>query len=187
MLHMKHYIKKIFAWIGFLHPSLGIKISQEAKAVIVLEYKTPRLKTFIETGTHEGWMIDRVGDQFEKVYSIELDETLYQRARERFQKKGHIKLLHGDSAMKIKEVLAELNEPTLFWLDAHGSGAITAANAPILDELEAIFAHPVREHLILIDDARHFDRKTIKMIKKMAKFHGYTFHIEDGIFRLHGN
>ncbi len=183
---MKRFIKKLLARVGFLHPALGIKISPERKAAIILEHKTPYLKIFAETGTHEGWMIDRVEDRFEKVYSIELDEGLYRRALKRFQGRGHIQLLHGDSAFEIKKVLTEINEPALFWLDAHGSGAITATSTPILNELKAIFTHSVKGHSILIDDARHFDRKTIRMVNKMAKSHNYTFAIEDGIFILHG-
>ena len=183
---MKRFIKKLLARVGLLHPALGIKINPEQKAAIILEHKTPYLKIFAETGTHEGWMINRVGNRFEKVYSIELDEGLYRRALKRFQGRGHIQLLHGDSALEIKKVLAEINEPALFWLDAHGSGAIAAANAPIINELEEIFAHSVKGHCILIDDARHFDRKTIRMINRMTKSHNYTFAIEHGIFRLHG-
>lgn len=183
---MKHYIKKILATIGLYHPALGVKISSEAKACIILKNKTTNIKIFVETGTETGWMIDRVGDQFEKVCSIELDGTLHQKAIEHFQGKEYIKLLHGDSAVEIKKVLSELDEPALFWLDAHMSGAINATNSPIMNELDAIFAHFIKNHIILIDDARHFDRQTILLIRKLAKINGYRFMIKDGIFRLYG-
>lgn len=50
-------------------------------------------------------------------------------------------------------------ERCLFWLDAHYSRGDTARGeeeTPILKELELIGAHPVRGHLLLIDDARCF-------------------------------
>ena len=170
--------------VGILHPSLGIKIRPEEKATILLQYKTPDMVTFVETGTENGWMIKKIGDKFEQVYSVEINQNLYRQARERFQDKTQIELLLGDSAVEIKKILLEINEPALFWLDAHGSGEITSTNAPIIKELEAIFAHSIRGHNILIDDARHFDRETIKLMKKMTKLHNYTFVIKDGIFRL---
>lgn len=181
---IKFLIKKTLAFVGLYHPSLGIKISQDKKAELLLQYKRADIKTFVETGTHQGWMIDKIGGYFEKVYSIELDEYLFNSSQRRFHGRENIKLFKGDSSAEIKKVLADINEPVLFWLDAHKSGAITVANSPIISELGEIFAHKVKKHLILIDDARHFNRKTIRMIKKTAKSYNYTFHIEDGIFRL---
>jgi hypothetical protein len=53
-----------------------------------------------------------------------------------------------------------LQQPALFWLDAHYSGPLTARgplDSPIAQELAAIAAHPVRGHVILIDDMRDFN------------------------------
>lgn len=183
-MKIKKLIKKILARVGLLHPALGIKISPEAKSAILLKAKTLDIKIFVETGTEHGWMIEKIGHKFEQVYSIEQDDQLFAQAQKLFQDKPQIKLLHGDSAIEIKKVLGELHRPALFWLDAHASGDITAVNAPIIKELEAIFTHSIKGHVILIDDARHFSRKTIRMIKKIAKAYYYTFKIEDGIFRL---
>lgn len=183
-MQIKNLTKKILARIGVIHPSLGIKISQEQKAAILLAAKIPKVKIFVETGTHEGWMIEKISGKFEQVYSIELNDRLFNLAEKRFQGRQNIRLLHGDSALLINNVLSELHNSALFWLDAHGSGAITASNAPIVNELEAIFAHPTKDHLIFIDDARHFDRKTIRKIKTLTESNDYIFRIEDGIFKL---
>src|SRR3989344_4107220 len=139
-MQIKHFIKKIFARIGLIHPSLGIKIRPEQKAAILLQYKTPATKVFVETGTETGWMVEKIGGNFGRVYSVELDDHLYNKAKERFQDKQAIRLLHGDSATEIIKILGELKSPALFWLDAHMGGEITASNAPIIKELEAIFA-----------------------------------------------
>lgn len=181
----KYFIKKLLASAGLMHPALGIKISPEEKTAVLLAHKTPALNVFVETGTEHGGMIERLHDHFREIYSIELDENLYQKALGRFRGRGTIKLLQGDSAVEIKKVLAELRDPALFWLDAHGSGEITGENSPILKEVEAIFSHSFKgKHVIVIDDARHFDTETIFALKSLAKKNGYRFVIKDGIFRL---
>lgn len=169
---------------GLYHPALGVKISQDRKAELILYYKSPEIKTFVETGTHKGWMVDKLWQYFEKIYSIELDRDLYQRATEHFKQRENIELIQGDSAVELRIILDRVSKSILFWLDAHGNGAITRKNSPIIAEVEAIFAHPVKSHIILIDDARHFDLETIRMIKVMAKMNSYSFRINEGIFIL---
>jgi hypothetical protein len=59
----------------------------------------------------------------------------------------------------IADVLRDLREPALFWLDGHYSGGFTGMGAketPIVEEVEAIFAHEQKGHVLLIDDARCF-------------------------------
>jgi hypothetical protein len=183
---LKLSLKSSLATLGFYHPALGVKISPEAKATLILKYKTPALATFVETGTRDGWMLDQMKNVFDSVYSIEVDEALYRKALIGFNDQPHIKLFLGDSATVLPSILRELSSPALFWLDAHGEGPITAQNAPVIDELRAILSHPIKKHAILIDDARHFDRTLIREMKRMALVHNYTFDIESGIFRLHG-
>jgi hypothetical protein len=57
-------------------------------------------------------------------------------------------------------ILAGLQEPAVFWLDGHYSGGETGKGVvddPILISLNQIVAHPIKEHVIFIDDARTFD------------------------------
>jgi hypothetical protein len=130
------------------------------KHAVVKEYQSrfgPRV--FIETGTFAGGMIDAVRSRFDRVVSIELDHGWHSRAVERFRADPRITLLHGDSGVRLQEVLEGLAEPALFWLDAHYSGPVTARGAldsPIVRELDAIRAHRVAGHVVLIDDMRDF-------------------------------
>lgn len=185
---VKQIVKEILAFFGLYNISSGVKISGEEKAAIILEHKTPELKIFVETGTRHGDMIEMVGSHFEKTYSIELDPELYRKARERFDGRGDVTLIEGDSGEAISTVLAEIHEPALFWLDAHGNTVpVDGPNpAPIKKELEAIFAHPVTGHVILIDDARHFDTRGISIIRRLAEAHNQSFTAKDGIFRIYG-
>jgi hypothetical protein len=71
-------------------------------------------------------------------------------------------VLQGYSGNVIDRVMKEVSEPVLFWLDAHYSGGITTRgelNSPILAEPDIILAHPIKNHVILIDDARDFTGK----------------------------
>jgi hypothetical protein len=133
------------------------------KQTIIKEYQRRfDLRTFVETGTFAGEMIDAVLSHFDRIYSIELDDRWHANALRRFGGERKVTLLHGDSGARLPEVLRELDRPALFWLDAHYSGPATARgviDSPIVAELNAIRAHPVRGHVVLIDDMRCFDGK----------------------------
>jgi hypothetical protein len=114
----------------------------------------------VETGTFFGDMIYAQKNQFDKLISIELDDYLFERAKKRFKNQPHIKILKGDSGEKIAEILATMNEPCLFWLDAHYSGGPTARGeltTPIFQEMGQILTHRIQNHVVLIDDARLFN------------------------------
>jgi hypothetical protein len=116
------------------------------------------LNCLVETGTLHGDMLQAAKGWFSSLYSIELDDTLYEAARVRFASQGNILLLHGDSGVLLPQVLHELAEPALFWLDAHYSGHGTAGEEqnPIAREVQAILCDKKDGHVVLIDDARAF-------------------------------
>jgi hypothetical protein len=104
-------------------------------------------------------MISAQRNNFKKIFSIEISEALYNRACKKFKNDKHIKLIHGDSGEKLTEVMKDLNQPAVFWLDGHYSGGITEKgelNCPIWNELDIIF-NKGNTHIILIDDARDFN------------------------------
>lgn len=185
--NIKQFIKTVLLKFGILHPARGIKISASAKADIVLNEKRPEIGIFVETGTEFGVMIEKVGQYFRKIYSIELDNGLYEQAKEKFRNEDKLTLINGDSGIEIKKILNEVHEPTLFWLDAHGPGPMTVRNhqhCPLQSELEEIVKHTCKKHVIIIDDARHFDRYSISVIKSLALQGGYSFSIKSGLFIL---
>jgi hypothetical protein len=114
---------------------------------------------FVETGTYKGEMVESVRAVFEKIYSIELDKNLFARAQEKFSNNNHICILEGDSGKILADILQDISDKTLFWLDAHYSGGITASGeleTPIGKELKIILKTPRLGDVILIDDARLF-------------------------------
>jgi hypothetical protein len=121
--------------------------------------KTFGPKIFIETGTYLGDMVAAVAARFTETYSIELSPELCERAQTRFATRKNVHILEGDSSEVLPLILKNISEPCLFWLDGHFSGGITAQGKldyPILQELEHIRRHSIKNHLILIDDARLF-------------------------------
>ena len=117
------------------------------------------LSTLIETGTYLGDTIYALQNRFKKIYSVELDPALADAAQKRFAKARHIVIYEGDSGIILPSILKNISEPCLFWLDAHYSEGITARgtiDTPVAKELEAILSHPIKNHVILIDDARYF-------------------------------
>lgn len=130
--------------------------------VVKIYAKKYDIQTFIETGTYLGTMVNATKNIFPKIYTIELDKKLYERAKNKFKGISSIKVLFGDSALVLPNLLKEINKPALFWLDAHYSKGITSKGdkeTPILEELTAILNHKIKNHVILIDDANAFTSK----------------------------
>jgi hypothetical protein len=114
----------------------------------------------VETGTLFGSTIEAQRKNFIRLYSVEIESTLCENAKNYFKNFSHINIIEGDSSKKIPEILPALvNESVLFWLDGHYSGGITGMGdkvSPIIEELDAILSFNFRNRYILIDDARCF-------------------------------
>jgi len=119
----------------------------------------------IETGTYEGDIPQlALQEGFEKIYSIEINETRYQTAVWRFEKEPRVTIIKGDSSVELPTLIKKLGCPVFFWLDAHLDGPV---NAPLLDELDAIAEHPIKTHTILIDDVRRFGEYLLNVSKEI--------------------
>lgn len=152
-----------------------------------------RAVNFVETGTYLGDMIAAMLGRFDRLYSVELSDVLYEKAASRFARHQNVRILHGDSAVQIGRILAECRGRTLFWLDAHWSGGITArgnTHTPIVAELEQILSAETEEPVILVDDARCFvgadGYPTIDELRdRIARWRPqYTVAVERDIIRI---
>jgi hypothetical protein len=151
------------------------------------------LRIFVETGTFYGDTSFALRNCFDRLFSIELDHNLFERASQRLRRYKQITCLEGDSGKLIPRVLAEINQPVLFWLDAHYSAGVTARGSidtPISSELDTICAHSVRNHVILIDDAREFVGKdgypTVPALREsvLAQRPDFTVEVRHDIIRI---
>ncbi len=117
------------------------------------------ITVLVETGTFYGDMVEAMKHDFDRIYSIELSEALYESCCRRFARTPHVTLLQGDSGSELGKLIPLIDQPTLFWLDGHYSAGVTAQgekDTPIWEKLGQIFAAPDHGHVILIDDARCF-------------------------------
>jgi len=132
------------------------------------------VRTLVETGTYRGDMIAAMLRRFDRIISVELDDTLHQRARQRFAKERHVELIHGDSGEAMPGIIKSLTGSALFWLDGHYSGPGTAmhdSHTPINKELACIIQPDAPAHVVLIDDARDFgttDYPTIEQVVELV-------------------
>lgn len=154
------------------------------------------LRVFVETGTNDGATPWALMADFDELYTIELGKEAWRAAMARFKGHPKVRCLHGDSAVVLPVVLADLvDQPALIWLDGHFSGGGTAQgpkDTPVLEELEAIFATGV-PHVVLVDDARLFggmshygehDWPHVNEVFRLAEKAGYNAMVIDDIVHL---
>jgi hypothetical protein len=113
---------------------------------------------FIETGTYRGDTAAWAAEHFARVATIELSPQHHAVAAERFRPQPQVRVLHGNSASVLRQIIPTLTRPAIFWLDAHWSGLDTAgreAECPLLDEI-ALLNSAACVHAVLVDDARLF-------------------------------
>jgi hypothetical protein len=136
----------------------AIFFSIDLELVHVLQRALP-LGVFVETGTFKGDTAHSVAPFFERVYTIELSDSLFPSAAARFEQLPHVSVIHGDSPNVLRQMHESLRgRAVLYWLDAHWCGPYTGGETrecPLLEELQAIASLNHRS-VVLIDDARLF-------------------------------
>lgn len=143
-------------------------------------------KYFIETGTFkcEGVAL-ALQAGFENVDSIEIFEEFYTKAIKTISN-PNVKFHLGSSESTLWDVIKDKNDKITFWLDAHYSGPtpdsfqetkietgtpMSNVKTPLIKELEIIGKHPIKNHIIMIDDIRccgtdYFDYLTKEDLEK---------------------
>jgi len=151
-------------------------------------------RVLVETGTFLGDTVYALRPSFDRIISIELDPQLAAKAMRRFVKDANVSILRGNSGVLLPQVLDELRDPALFWLDAHWSGGVTAhgdKETPVVAELELVLAHPLADHVVLVDDARLLglerDYPTLDEIRTLVSLRrpDWVCELADDIVRLH--
>ena len=148
----------------------------------------------VETGTFMGDTMYALRNDFRVLISIELDPGLHARAQRLLRRYQQLRFVLGDSSQQLPEVILGIDEPVVFWLDGHYSGPGTARgslDSPIWKEIDAIFAHQIRDHVILVDYARDFigagGYHTIQELRDWVaqRRPDWVFEVEHDIIRIH--
>jgi hypothetical protein len=160
LIEEKYNSWRSLMWQKWLDEGSILPPPHAIKQKVIADYKNQyNCKNLIETGTLHGEMIEAQKRSFKKVYSIELDKKLFKEAVDKFKYDLNVKIIHGDSAVKMQDVIKEIKTQSIFWLDGHYSGTYTAkgeVDCPIYGELDCIFSSKIKNHILLIDDARCF-------------------------------
>lgn len=130
----------------------------EFKYYLVATYqKRFGYKTLVETGTFHGGMATWNINNFDRIVSVELGKDLYEENKSRFAAFPKVELINGDSAHVMSSIVAGINEPAIYYLDAHHfcwSDVKGDKESPILEEIDAIMNGAKSDYIILIDDSR---------------------------------
>jgi hypothetical protein len=114
--------------------------------------------TFLETGTFHGLTIFNMESFFTKLHTIELKKEFYENTRNKY-KGNKISFYHGDSSKLVAEIVKNITNPTIFWLDGHYSSGNTAKGSkdvPLIEEIKGIYNNFKCSGILIIDDFRLF-------------------------------
>jgi hypothetical protein len=133
---------------------------------------------FIETGTHTGGGVDKALIYgYSKVISVEPFLKDYDYCMKKFKKeieKSRVTLYNGYSENELGNMLKNVNEPAVIFLDGHKNEWFEGGTHPLADELNIIENHHIKNHVIIIDDYEHVAagdklRLLIRRIQKINK------------------
>ncbi len=129
-------------------------------------------RRFIETGTYLGHTTFLISSLDVEVDTIELSEMLHGRNVKDLAFVQNIRCHLGDSTDVLPSLLEGLNVPAVFWLDGHYSAGNTAMGpkvTPIMEELQLLRAHNIRDHIVFVDDIRGFGANGYPTVEWLIK------------------
>lgn len=164
------------------------------KRSVLLRLGIPQA-TWVETGTFMGDTAALLATEASRVFTIEPERGLYEKAASRFAGDGRVKPIHGLSEDVFPSLLPTLSGDVNFWLDGHYSGGIThqgPTDCPVREELANIAANLKKfsRVVVLIDDVRCFnpavpeykDYPDLNYLVDWARENQMQWHIEHDIF-----
>jgi hypothetical protein len=137
---------------------------------ILTQYCSGRI--LVETGTCYGRTVEfALAHGAKSVRSVEGYRERYESCVEKFTGDSRVSLWCGHSKDKLSEMIKDLSEPVLFFLDAHPSGPnsyghdeleenlgyVYGQDAVLVAELNIIANHHINDHIIIVDDQHSHD------------------------------
>ncbi len=158
------------------------------------------IDNLVETGTYKGGTAVWASEYFKKVLTIEYSKELYEKVTHDFRHISNIEFIFGNSKTELSKLLERLENPSIFWLDAHWCGGSTYGDndeCPLIEEID-ILNRSKFENFIFIDDARLFtspptgshkteqwpDITAVINALQSGKSHRYVVIIEDVIIAV---
>lgn len=123
------------------------------------------IKNFVETGTYKGDTVMLAAQHYEKVYTTEICTKLYEESKKRAEDAGvtNIDFLLGDSIELLENIVPQVTDGAVFFIDAHISGHDSSWNGkqrvPLMEELQVILKNKIGPSVFIIDDLRFWKGK----------------------------
>jgi len=137
-------------------------VSALAKRHLLLQkLRSCNLNVVIETGTFLGDTANFLAARGYSVITVEIEPRIAAWARARFDGVANVRVVEGDSGLLMTGLIADLDQPALFYLDGHYSGGETGKGqheTPVVKEVEVILRDAPSGSFVIIDDARCFGR-----------------------------
>jgi glycosyltransferase involved in cell wall biosynthesis len=117
-------------------------------------------KTLLESGTFVGDTVEYFLAHAERIISVEVEPKLFADAQRKFHDAANVEIVFGDALYLIPEIVDQLEDPPLIWLDGHFSEGVTGTGdeiepaASILAQLGAV--RTPAGTTIVVDDLRLF-------------------------------
>jgi hypothetical protein len=150
---------------------------------------------YVETGTCYGGSVEKaLSAGFKHVLSVEVFEKFYLHCLDKFKDNTKVALFFGKSDEMLPEMLENVRERAVFFLDAHPAGPNTGGHDDLMQkgeksefhqdyiltkELQTILAHG-KEHLIIIDDQNGMNPENEHYMKMILEANpNYVFYFYD--------
>lgn len=133
-------------------------INLEFLKTLQTDYKN--YPNFIETGTYLGETILYMEQYFSNLYTIEIKKDLYENVKNNY-KGNKINFYIGDSGDVLTQILQNINDKSIFFLDGHWSAGNTGKgkkDCPLYEELNTIISNHKDEAIVIVDDVRLFGK-----------------------------
>jgi hypothetical protein len=118
------------------------------------------LTSFAETGLYKGDGLKyAAGFSFTTLVSIDIESEWYELGLKMFKDDYRVHLLLGDTSSSMEEIIAVLDGPTLWWLDAHLPESHIISGRPVFDgnkKYGGVTTFPLESELRSIGELRDF-------------------------------
>jgi len=125
--------------------------------------RTSGARCLIESGTYRGHTTRRCAPLFQKVVTIEIDDSLARQAKQFLKNNTNVEVVHGDVIDSLPGILdREDMHDVLVYLDGHFSGGITGkgkSDEPACDAINVLSKYRDKLSAIIVDDFREFGRR----------------------------